>query len=78
MLRDEADQRHQADLRIDVHRAGAEIDRRLALHHAVHFAHHEQEEQGAEHRGRQSDQDDERIAEAFELRRQHQVDQNCR
>ena len=35
----------------------------------------EQEEQRAEHRGRQADQDDEGIAEAFELRRQHQIDQ---
>ena len=36
------------------------------------------DEQRAEQRGRQADQDDEGVAEAFELRRQHQIDQQQR
>ena len=78
VLGDEADQRHEADLRIDVDRAGADVERRIILHHAVHLAENPQDEQRAEDRGRQADQDDERIAEAFELGRQHQIDQQQR
>src|SRR5262249_32279236 len=62
VLGDEADQRYEADLGIDVDRAEAGGER----------------EQRAEDRGRQRDQDDEGIAEALVLSRQHQVDDDQR
>ena len=58
VLGDEADQRDQPHLRIDVERGDAEIERH----------------QRSEDRKRHGQHDDERIAEALELRRQHQVD----
>ena len=58
VLGDQADQRDQADLRVDVERAQAEIERN----------------DGAENRQRHRHHDDQRVAEAFELRRQHQID----
>ena len=78
VLGDETDERHKADLRIDVDGAGADVERRIVLHHAVHIAQNPQHEERAEQRRRQADQDDEGIAEALELRRQHQVDQQQR
>ena len=58
MLADQADQGHQADLRVDVHRGVAQV----------------QWDQRAAHRHRHADQDHQRVAQAFELRGQHQVD----
>ena len=63
VLRDQADQRDQADLAVDVERREAE----------------EREQQRAGRaRAAPSRQDDERIAEALELRGQHEVDQDRR
>ena len=59
MLGDQADQRDQADLAVDVHRAAGEIQRR----------------QRAGQRERHRDHDHDRIDEALELRRQHQIDE---
>ena len=78
MLGDQADQRHEADLRVDVDRAGPQVDRRIVLHHAVDLAQDEQHEERAEHRGGQADEDDEGIAEALELRGENQVDEQQR
>ena len=58
VLGDEADQRDQADLRVDVERREAEVERH----------------QRAEDRERHRQHDDERIAKALELRGEHQVD----
>jgi hypothetical protein len=58
VLGDEADQRDQADLRVDVERRQTEIERY----------------QRAEDRHRHGQHDDQRIAKAFELRGKHQVD----
>ena len=58
VLGDQADQRDQADLRVDVERGETEVER------------HDR----AEDRQRHRHHDDERIAEALELRRQHQID----
>ena len=63
VLGDEADQRHEADLRVDVDAWPSPKVQR---------------EQRAEHRRRQRDQDDQRIAEALVLRRQHQIDDDQR
>src|SRR5437773_12344114 len=63
VLRDQPDQRDEADLAIDVHRREAE----------------EREEQGAADGERsRAREDDEGIAEALELGREHQEDQNRR
>ena len=62
MLGDQADQRDQPDLGVDVERAEAEIERH----------------DGAEDRQRHRHHDDQRVAEALELRRQHQVDHHDR
>ena len=63
VLRHQADERDQADLAVDVERRQPE----------------EREEQRAGHRQRhRAGEDDERIAEALELRREHQVDQDRR
>ena len=63
VLRDQADQRDQPDLAVDVQRREAE----------------EREQQRAGHRQRhRPGEDDERIAEALELRREHQIDQDRR
>ena len=63
VLRHQADQRDQPDLAVDVQRRQAQ----------------EREQQRAGHRQRhRAGQDDERIAEALELRRQHQIDQDRR
>ncbi|KAG1084889.1 hypothetical protein G6F40_014357 [Rhizopus arrhizus] len=56
VLADQADQRHQADLGIDVDGGHAQRQRN----------------QGAADRHGHADQDDERVAQAFVLRRQHQ------
>ena len=44
----------------------------------THHAERVERQQRAEHRGRQCDQDDEGIAEALELRREHEVDYDQR
>ena len=63
VLRDQADQRDQSDLAVDVERRQSE----------------EREQQRARDRQRhRAREDDERIAEALELRREHQVDQDRR
>ena len=66
VLGDQADQRHQADLRIDVDAGEAE--------HAADV----ERQQRAEQRRRQRDQDDERIAEALVLRGEHEIDDDQR
>ena len=58
VLGDEPDQRDEADLRVDIERGEAEIERH----------------QRAEDRERHREHDDERIAKALELRGEHQVD----
>ena len=62
VLGDEADQRQQSDLGIDVDGRHAE----------------EQRDQGADDRHGNADHDHQRIAQAFELRRQHQEDDDQR
>ena len=62
VLGDQSHQGDQADLRVDVERRQTEI----------------QEDHRAEHRERHRHHDDERIAEALELRRQHQIDHDDR
>ena len=62
MLADQPDQRQQPDLGVDVHGRGTE----------------EQRDQRADDRHRHADHDDQRIAQAFELRRQHQEDDDQR
>ena len=66
VLGDEADQRHKADLRIDVDAGEAEEAADV------------ERQQRAEQRRRQGDENDERIAEALVLRRQHQIDDDQR
>ena len=66
VFRDQPDQRHQADLGIDVDGCGA------------HDAAEVERQQGAEHRGRQCDQNDEGITEALELRRENQENDDQR
>ncbi|MNJ01022.1 hypothetical protein D3C73_1605230 [compost metagenome] len=58
MLADQADQRHQADLRIDIDGGHAQRQRN----------------QRAADRHGHADQDDERVAQALVLRGQHQID----
>ncbi len=58
VLRNESDQRHKPDLGIDVDRGEPEIHR----------------QQGAEHCRRQRHQNDEGIAEALELGRENEID----
>ena len=58
MFADQADQGHQADLRVDVERRPAQRQRN----------------QGAADRQRHGDEDDQRVAQAFVLRGQHHVD----
>ena len=58
VLGDQADQRDQPDLGVDVERAEAEVER----------------QDGAEDRERHRHQDDEGVAEALELGGEHQVD----
>ena len=62
MLADQADQRQQSDLGVDVHRGGTE----------------EQRKQCTDDRHRNTDHDHQRVAQAFELRRQHQEDDDQR
>ena len=66
MLGDEADQGDEPDLRIDVDAGepekAADVER----------------QQGAEQRGRQRDQDDQRIAEALVLGGEHEIDHDQR
>ena len=62
VLGDEADQRDQPDLAVDVERAEADVER----------------QDGAEDRQRHRHQDDERVAEALELGGEHQVDHEDR
>ena len=74
VLGDHADQRHQPDLGVDVERHAGE-GRHL---HAVGDAEDVDEQQRAADRHRHRHQHDQRIAERFELRRQHQVDDDQR
>ncbi len=62
VLGDQADQHDQADLAVDVERAAGELER----------------QQRAGHRQRHGEHDDERIDEALELRREHQIDEDQR
>ena len=62
VLGDQPDQRDEPDLRIDVDGGEPDVER----------------DQRAEHRGRQRDQDDQRIAEALILRGEHQEDDDQR
>ena len=74
VLRNESDQRHESDLRIDVERRRPVIGEKCAERHLQ-----EREEQRAEHRQRhRAEKNDERIAEAVELRGQDQKDQDNR
>ena len=66
MLGDEADQRDEADLRIDVDAGEAEDSADV------------ERQQRPEQRRRQGDENDERIAEALVLRRQHQINHDER
>ena len=62
MLADQSDQRHEPDLGIDVHRRKPD----------------KQRQQRAEHRHRHADQNDQRVAQALELRREHERDHDQR
>ncbi|MNF96128.1 hypothetical protein D3C84_789070 [compost metagenome] len=62
MLADQANQGHQADLGVDVHRRIAQCQRN----------------QRTTDRQRHGDEDDQRVDQTFELRRQHQVDDDHR
>ena len=74
VLRNQTDQRHQTDLRVDVERRRPAIGEELPERH---FQKHE--DTRAEHRERhRAEQNDERIAEAVELRRQDEKDQHER
>ena len=66
VLGDEADQRDEADLRIDVDAGEAEESADV------------ERQKGAEQSRRQGDENDERIAEALVLRRQHEIDDDER
>src|ERR1700730_13676875 len=66
MLGNEADQGNEANLRIDIHTG--------CPNHAKEV----QWQEGAEHRRPQGNENNERIAEAFELRRKHQENHDKR
>ena len=74
VLGNEADQRHQSDLRVNVERRRPAIGKEFSERH---LQKHEdgRAEQGQRHR---AEQNDERIAEAVELRGQNQKDQDNR
>ena len=76
VLRDQADQGDQTDLRVDVQRGGPAVgeERHVRAGH-LEEAEHQRAEHGQRHRAQQ---DDQRIAEAVELGRQHQEDQHQR
>ena len=75
---DHAHQRHQADLGVDVDAHAGEGFDALEAENAGDDRQHIHDQQCAADRHRHGDQHDQRIAEALELRRQHQEDDDQR
>ena len=76
VLRDQPNQRDESDLRINVQCGGPAIgEKAQALTRHLEKAEDQRAEDGERHRAKQNDQ---RIAEAVELRREHEKDQHQR